>query len=115
MNNLYLKNSIRFVLLVLFQVLVLDQVHFGGYVIPYVYIIFILLLPFDIPKSLLLILAFGAGLTIDFFGNTLGLHTAALVMLAFARPGVLRLYLKKTEALKLIWVKMQIAWYVENR
>lgn len=99
MSNLYVKNSIRFVLLILFQVLVLDQVHFGGYVIPYVYILFILLLPFDIPKSLLLFLAFGTGLTIDFFGNTLGLHSAALVMLAFLRPGVLRLYFKKTEFL----------------
>ncbi len=99
MSNIYVKNIIRFLLLVLFQVLVLDQVSLGGYVIPYVYVLFILLLPFDIPKSLLLILAFGTGLTIDFFGNTLGLHAAALVFLAFARPGVLRFYFKKIEYL----------------
>jgi len=99
MNNVYVKNIIRFVLLVLLQVLVLDKVSFGGYIIPYVYILFILLLPFDIPKSLLLILAFFTGLTIDFFGNSLGLHTAALVLLAYARPSILKFYFPKIEAL----------------
>ncbi len=99
MNNVYIKNIIRFVLLVLFQVLVLDQVSFGGYVIPYVYVLFILLLPFDIPKSLMLFLAFGVGITIDAFGNTLGLHAAAMVFVAYVRPGILQLYFKKIETM----------------
>lgn len=97
MNKLVVKNSIRFILLVLLQVLVLDNISFGGFIVPYVYVLFILLLPFEINKSLLLLLAFVTGLTIDFFGNTLGLHTAALVFLAFARPGVLHFYFPRLE------------------
>ena len=97
MNNVYVKNSIRFVFLILLQVLVLDTVQFGGYVIPYVYLLFVLLLPLDINKSLLLLLAFFTGLSIDFFENTMGLHAAAVVLLAFARPGVLKFYFPTLE------------------
>jgi rod shape-determining protein MreD len=92
MNNLWVKNIIRFVLLIFLQVLVLDTVQFGGFVIPYIYLLFILLLPLDINKSFLLILAFVTGLTVDLFENTPGLQTAALVFMAFARPGVIRFY-----------------------
>ena len=43
------------------------------------------------PKLLLLLLALFIGLTIDMFGNTSGMHAAASVFVAFARPGILRL------------------------
>jgi len=100
MTNVYVKNIIRFVLLMLLQVLVLDTVQFGGYVIPYVYLLFILLLPFDTNKSLLLVLAFFTGLGMDFFENTLGLHAAAVVFMAFARPGVIKFYFPTLEYTK---------------
>ena len=91
------KHVIRFVLLILLQVWVLDRVPFDGFIIPYAYVMFILLLPFDTNKSLMLVLAFGTGLVMDIFGNTLGLHAAALVLLAFARPGILRFYFPRLE------------------
>ncbi len=97
MNNLLVKNIVRFVLLVLLQVLVLDTVQFGGYVVPYVFLLFVLVLPLDINKSLLLVLAFITGLTVDFFENTLGLQTAALVFMAFMRPWVLKFYFPTLE------------------
>ncbi len=100
MTNIYAKNIIRFVLLMLLQVLVLDTVQFGGYVIPYVYLLFILLLPFDTNKSLLLLLAFFTGLSIDFFENTLGLHAAAVVFMAFARPGIIKIFFPTLEYAK---------------
>jgi hypothetical protein len=71
--------------------------NLGGYINPYIYILFILLLPATINKSLLLIMAFVTGLTIDYFGNTLGLHAAATVLLAFARPGILNFFLPNME------------------
>lgn len=97
MKHAVTKNIFRFVLLVLLQVMVLDNVPFQGYIVPYVFVLFILLLPIDINKSFLLILAFITGITIDFFGNTLGLQAAALVFMAFARPAVLRLYFPRME------------------
>lgn len=89
MNNVLIRNIGRFVILMLVQVLVLNNMNLGGYMNPYIYLLFILLLPSNINRSLLLIIAFLTGLTIDFFGNTLGLHAAACVFLAFLRPGTI--------------------------
>jgi hypothetical protein len=52
---------------------------------PYIYILFIMLLPFDTPNLLLFPLAFITGITIDAFYDTPGLHAAACVLLAFVR------------------------------
>jgi cell shape-determining protein MreD len=91
MAELYFKNTGRFIFLVLFQVLILNHVNLGGYVNPYFYIYFILLLPFSTPKWLLLLLSFLLGFAIDLFTHTMGLNTAACVVMAFARPFVISL------------------------
>ena len=82
-------NIIRFFFLIFFQVLILNHINLGGYINPYFYIYFILLLPFDTPKWMLLIAAFVLGWSIDIFTNTIGLNSAACVMMAFARPFVI--------------------------
>lgn len=97
MNNVLIRNIVRFVILILVQVLVLNNMNLGGYMNPYIYILFILLLPANINRSLLLIIAFFTGLTIDFFGNTLGLHAAACVFIAFLRPGTINLLFRYYE------------------
>jgi hypothetical protein len=83
------KNIIRFVLLVLVQILIFNNIEIGGYINPYVYILFILLLPFETPAWVTLSLGFGLGLIIDIFSETLGMHTAATVLISFIRPYVL--------------------------
>lgn len=90
----FVKNSFRFVLLILLQVLALNHMNLGGYLNPFVYVLFLLLLPVHINKSLLLLLGFLTGLTIDYFGNTLGLHASASLLLAFLRPGIIALFFK---------------------
>lgn len=85
------QHAVRFLFLILVQVIVLNHIQWSGFVNPYVYPLFILLLPVEIPNALLLTLAFMTGLTIDMFGDSGGLHAAATVALAFARPSVLRL------------------------
>lgn len=82
---------IRFVALVLLQVLVVNHIRLGGYVHPYVYMIFILLLPINIPNWQLLLLGFGLGLSIDMFTGTPGLHAGATTLMSFCRPAILRL------------------------
>lgn len=91
MSNLYVRNIIRFILLILFQVLIFDNIQFRGYINPYVYIAFILMLPFETPNWLLIILSFITGITVDFFSDTLGIHSAACTLMAFSRPGILRM------------------------
>ncbi len=80
---------IRFVLLVLIQVLILNNLQLPGIFNPYIYPLFLLLLPIRMPQGLLLIIGFVTGLTIDTFSNTMGMHAAACVLLCFMRPQVL--------------------------
>ena len=91
MSNPVVKNIIRFILLVLFQVLVLNNIQINGYINPYYYVLFILILPFETPKWLILFSGFFLGLTIDFFSHTIGMHAAATTLMAFLRPSVIRL------------------------
>jgi hypothetical protein len=86
------ENIFRFFILILIQVLVFDNIMLGGYLNPYFYILFILLLPFETPRWLLLLSGFLLGLSIDLFTNTLGMHTAATVFMAFMRPWVLSIF-----------------------
>lgn len=90
MSNSFIGNTIRFIVLIFLQVLILDHINFGGYINPYLYVYFILLLPFEVPGWLLLISSFALGFSIDIFSGTLGMHTAASVLMAFARPIILR-------------------------
>jgi len=83
------RNIFRFIVVLLFQVLVMDNVMINGYMIPYIYILFILLLPFETPRWLQLISGFALGLAMDLFTGSAGMHTAATVLIAFARPYLL--------------------------
>jgi hypothetical protein len=83
------RNSIRFIGLVLLQVLILNHISLGGYVNPYLYVLFILWLPFSTERWVLLLSAFLLGFSVDIFSNTLGLNAAASVIMAFARPFVI--------------------------
>ena len=82
---------IRFVVLVLFQVLVINHIRLGGYVHPYIYLIFVMLLPFSTPKWQLLVLGFALGLSVDLFTGTPGLHAGATTLMAFCRPSIIKL------------------------
>ena len=92
MLNEIVKNTTRFFLFVLLQVLIIKNIGLGQFINPFVYILFIIMLPFDTPKPLLLLLAFITGLTIDMFYDTLGLHAAACVFTAFVRPNIYRIF-----------------------
>lgn len=67
------------------QVFLLKNINIYNLSTPYFYILFILLLPFEVPNVLLFALAFIIGITIDAFYDTPGLHAAACVVLAFVR------------------------------
>ena len=97
MSNVYLKNITRFFFLILLQVLILDKINFGGYINPYLYIYFILLLPFEIPGWLLLFSSFLIGMGIDLFSGTLGIHAASSVLIAFFRPKIIKTIASKKE------------------
>ncbi len=86
-----LKYSASFFLLILLQGLILNNVELGGFVVPLLYVFFILSLPFETPSWLVLILGFVLGVATDSFASTLGMHASATVFLAFCRHYVLKL------------------------
>jgi rod shape-determining protein MreD len=97
MINSVLKYIWQFILLLLIQLLLMDNIQFSGYINPYIYVLIILILPFETPSWLLLLIAFVSGLTVDLFEGTLGLHTSSLLIAAFVRPYVLRVISPREE------------------
>ncbi len=87
-----LKNIIRGILLILLQVFVLNKILVHEYVTPYLYILFVLLLPFQLPRWALLFCGLLLGLCLDMFMNTEGMHAAACVLMAYLRPFVMNLF-----------------------
>ena len=105
MNDI-LQHTLRFFILVSIQILILNNIQFNGYINPFVYILFILLLPPKMPKAIVLILAFIMGFTIDIFSDSYGIHSSATILLAFLRPKVLSLVsVKGGEDLESIGIK----------
>ncbi|NJB71906.1 rod shape-determining protein MreD [Saonia flava] len=89
-SNFYFINILRFVLLVLVQVLVFNKLNFLGYINPFVYILFLYWYPIKENKGAFIVIAFLLGLFVDIFSDTLALHTAATVTIAFLRPSLMR-------------------------
>ncbi|MEO8066302.1 MAG: hypothetical protein ABI599_01290 [Flavobacteriales bacterium] len=86
------NNLLRFVVLIALQVLLFDHLDLAnGWVVPYLYVLFILMLPFELPTWSVLLMGFATGALMDFFSNTPGMHAGACTVMAFARTGVLRL------------------------
>jgi len=83
------KDIALFLILVFVQSLLLNNIEFNGLINPYLYVLFILMQPFELPAWILLFMGFSMGISIDLFRHTLGMHTAATVLMAFARPYIL--------------------------
>ncbi|MDR1951460.1 MAG: rod shape-determining protein MreD [Bacteroidales bacterium] len=90
-KNILIKNLLRFAFLLLLQVLVINHIQISSMVTPYIYILAILMLPFNTPKWLLLVSAFVLGFFMDIFSGTMGLNMASTLLLAFIRPTLLNM------------------------
>ena len=90
MNSGISLNIIRFILLVLVQVLVFNRLNFFGFINPMVYILFLYWYPIKENRSAFLGLSFLLGLSIDFFSDTMAIHTAATITIAYLRPTIMR-------------------------
>lgn len=90
MNNVISSNIIRFLVLVLIQVLICNHINFLGYINPYIYILFIILFPVKNNRLLFIFLSFLLGLSVDLFLDSGGVHAASCVFIAYARPILLK-------------------------
>lgn len=85
-SNLIVRNIFRFILLVSLQVLIFNNIYLGGYINPYLYVLFIAMLPTNTGRIPMLLIAFAIGLSVDVCSNMPGFHTFACVAVAFLRP-----------------------------
>ncbi len=84
--SVLVKNILRFALLILVQVFVLDKIHLHQMVTPYIYMLFILWMPFQLGRMWQMILAFAIGFALDSFRDNPGFHASACVLIAYLRP-----------------------------
>jgi rod shape-determining protein MreD len=83
----FVRNIIRFALFILIQVYVLFQVPpLHRFITPYIYFLYVIWLPFNMPRLSLTLVGFIFGLTLDYFTKTPGLHAAPCALIAYIRP-----------------------------
>ena len=97
-----LREAIQYSLMILLylflQIFFMRNVVLFNYAFCFIYIAGVLLLPADIDRMYLLLIAFGIGFTVDVFSNTFGMHAAATVLIAYLRPFLIHYQMKSRGA-----------------
>ena len=76
----------RYIVIMLLQVLLFNQLQLWGACHPYVYILCLLMMPISLPHSVDMLIGAGVGIIMDIFCNSLGVHTASCIVIMFIRP-----------------------------
>jgi rod shape-determining protein MreD len=92
MNKAAIQRFLLFILLVLLQVWLFNNIHLFGVATPFVYIYFALKLPVKMNRNTTLMLSALMGLIIDMFGFTLGLNMFVMIIFGFLRFYLLKLF-----------------------
>ncbi len=90
--------TVFFLVVVLLQAFLFNNLNLSVYIYPLVYTAFVILLPIQTPRIAVLLLGLLTGIAIDAVSGTAGLHTIASLFTAFCRPLMLRLSIGKEEA-----------------
>jgi len=84
------RHSVNFLIIMALQLLVFNNIFFMGYINPYIYLMFILLLPLNKSnKNWLLLLAFATGIIMDSFQNSMGIHAFSCVLIMYLKTPIL--------------------------
>ncbi len=93
------KQLIRYIIVMLLQVLLFNQLQLWGACHPYIYVLCLLMMPITLSHSASMIIGAGAGLIMDVFCNSLGVHMAACILLMFIRPYLIGLIVNDKDRL----------------
>ena len=83
------KQIVRYIVVMILQVLLFDRLQLWGVCHPYIYLLCLLMLPITLPHSVQMLIGAAAGLIMDIFCNSIGIHMAACILLMFIRPYLL--------------------------
>ena len=84
-SRLVFSNIARFLILVLLQIAVLNNIYLGGYLNPFLFVLFIAMLPTNMGRIPMMLVAFFTGLIVDLTTNMLGIHAFTCTAVAFLR------------------------------
>lgn len=87
----WIPHILRFALVLFLQLFLFNKMQIWSYVLPAFFLHFLLMLPINASAGVRLLSAFALGLLLDVFSHTMGLHTAAILPVAFVQPSLLRL------------------------
>jgi hypothetical protein len=90
-TTIVLNHIFRSLFYILLQILIVRYLIFFNVGFCFVYVAIIISLPKETGPVNALFIGFLVGLIVDAFYNTMGLHTAACVLIAYLRPGLLGL------------------------
>ena len=96
MNNSWVKYGLIFILIVLIQGLVVNNIQINEYFNPMVYPIMIMMLPFELNAIVTMLVALVLGVSVDAFSNTFGLHASSALFIGYLRPTIMK-YIRPKE------------------
>lgn len=96
----WIKQVIRFFIVMVVQLLVLNHLQVLGVCHPMVYVFFLLALPITLPSQMDMVVGATVGLIMDIFSNSLGVHMSACTFLMFYRRHLIGELVQDAERLK---------------
>lgn len=81
----WIKQLIQFIIILLLQVLLINNLHIGGWCYPCLYVVCLLAMPITLPRWVDLLIGALVGLIIDAFCNSAGVHMAACTLIMLIR------------------------------
>ncbi|MGN0235766.1 MAG: rod shape-determining protein MreD [Paludibacteraceae bacterium] len=96
---LWLRQIGQWLVAMVLQVLLINQLQLGGVCHPFIYILPLLMMPITLPRWADMLIGAAVGLLMDVFCNSLGVHTAACIMLMYARRHLIPLWVNDIDRL----------------
>ena len=84
------KSFLQFILLILLQTFLLNNVNLFGFLNPYIYLLFLITYRFDNNPTLLILIGFVMGFLLDLLSQGAGGHLIASLTIAFLRPYIIQ-------------------------
>lgn len=92
MLQTFLVRIFWFVLLLILQALVFNQMRFLGYATPMPYVYFLLILSHGTSRWAYVVLGFSLGLAVDVFSNTIGAGASSMTLVGLLTPRLLSMF-----------------------
>lgn len=95
----WIKQIGRFIVVMVLQILLFNQLQLWGVCHPYVYVLCLLMMPITLPHSVDMVIGAVVGLLMDVCCNSLGIHTASCILVMFLRPYLIAAFVNEKERL----------------